>query len=256
MKDLAPSLPSAFRGKGTIDETRPTRTTLAVPTHDSEQQPNHTPKHATRLTSSTGNRNQSSSKLIDDILGRKKGKANGTVIDTATGLPSTHEQQGTGGTTATEPDVKETAAIAEEKHKLDAAQQNAEISTPTVKEQPSSSTAAGAGAAAAPPPSTMPPSAAAPTAVTETPAPASTTAAGAETAKSEEKGKEKEKEPERGRGKEFESIPAKDRKVEPSLSPGRLPDGRHAQTDGDKGMSYAPPKGLGKIGAKLGLGHH
>ncbi|RMD43639.1 hypothetical protein DV735_g1499, partial [Chaetothyriales sp. CBS 134920] len=54
-----------------------------------------------------------------------------------------------------------------------------------------------------------------------------------------------EKEEERGRGKEFESKSG--RKAERSVSPGTLPDGRHAKTDGDKGMGYVPPTKLGKL---------
>ena len=162
------------------------------------------------------NKNAHSSSLIDGILGRKKG----TVIDTATGAPPADSKP---SAPATGSDVKETAALAAERHEEGGSQQKGPDAgaAPTAKADPPN------------PPKIQEPEA--------SPASAATTIV-------EDKGKE----PERGRGKEFASYSEK-KTFERSVSPGTKPDGSHAQTDGDRGMGYNPPRGLGKLGAKLGI---
>ncbi len=152
------------------------------------------------------------------------------MIDTSTGAPPTDHQAS--GTVA-EPDIKETAAIAKEKHDLEAHQQDAQVTEPTAKPEPEPE---------------LEKKQADPPAMAVTPA----SPVAAEN-NGMEKGKEKEEE--RGRGKEFESTGGV-KKSERSISPGTKPDGSHAETDGDRGMGYTPPGKMGKLGAKLGFGHH
>lgn len=41
------------------------------------------------------------------------------------------------------------------------------------------------------------------------------------------------------------------RHIERSVSPGQLDDGTHVRCSGEKGESYAPPHGIGRIKGKL-----
>lgn len=43
---------------------------------------------------------------------------------------------------------------------------------------------------------------------------------------------------------------------ERSLSPGTLPDGRHVQCSGERGESYTPPTGIGKLAGKIRSAAH